>query len=299
MTGFVGGTLGWLLGLPLTSIEDAVAFAPNNPEQFLHAVESTQLLVAPGGQIGEPLDDALQRYIREVGAWRSREHMSIIGNLSKSQQVCNALLERFEPQFHLIDNSIAMRAQPLLSVEQRAFYFRLSAKASGDLLERESRISAATRAAIDALASTQFEWLSNATIDALVEMRLNNENMHFRDRLSESTAILRDTDLEDLDRVAAEVSAGIGGLLNDYRSAARMLEQKYRRKYAGLAGVGWLSVSAFFIPHLVPLIESVPGLTLAGKYGLEKMEEQSEKRNLAVSPIGILASAREAPIQEE
>ena len=299
LTGFVGGTLGILLDLPLTSIEDSVAFATNYPEQFLHAVASTQLLVAPGGPFGEPLDDALQRYIREVGAWRTKEHMSIIRSLSKSQQVCNALLERFEPQFHLIDNSIAMRAQPLLSVDQQAFYFKLSAKASADLLERESRISAATRSSIDALASTQFEWLSNATISALVEMRLNNENVHFRNRLSDSTAILRDTDFEDIDRVAAEVATGIGGLLNDYRSAARKLEEKYRRKYAGLAGAGWLSVGAFLIPHLVPLIASVPGLTLAGKYAIEKMEERKEKRELAGSLVGILASARDAPIQEE
>ena len=183
LTEFVGSTLGVLLNLPLTCIEDAVAFATKHPEEFLEAVRAKQLLVAPGGPIGEPLDEALRRYISEIGEWRTPSYMSFVNSLSDAQKVCNALLERFEPQFHLIDNAIGMRAQPLLSVEQQAYYFKLSAKARNDSLERESTISAATRASIDALATQQFEWLSNATIEALVEMRLNNENGQFRKRL--------------------------------------------------------------------------------------------------------------------
>ena len=115
-------------------------------------MSAKQLLVAPGGPIGEPLDEALRRYISEIGQWRTPSYMSILSRLSDAQKVCNALLERLEPQFHLIDNSIGMRAQPLLSVEQQAYYFKLSAKARNDSLEKESTISATTRASIDALA---------------------------------------------------------------------------------------------------------------------------------------------------
>ena len=252
LTEFVGGTLGILLNLPLTCIEDAMEFATAHPEEFLEAVRAKQLLVAPGGPIGEPLEDALQRYISQIGQWRTPSYMSFMSGLSDAQKVCTALLERFEPQFHLIDNAIGMRAQPLLSVDQQAYYFKLSAKARSDSLESASTISAATRASIDALSGQQFEWLSNATVDALVEMRLNNENELFRKRLAESTSILRDADFDDIDRVAAEVASGIGGLLNDYRSEAKRLDEKYRRKYIGLAGASWLSLGAFLIPHLAP-----------------------------------------------
>jgi hypothetical protein len=291
LTEFVGGTLGILLNLPLTCIEDAVQFATSHPEEFLEAVRAKQLLVAPGGPIGEPLDEALQRYMNEIAEWRTPSYMSFMNALSDAQKVCNALLERFEPQFHLIDNSIAMRAQPLLAVDQQAYYFKLSAKACGDSLERGSTISAATRASIDALATQQFEWLSNATIDALVEMRLNNENVHFRKRLAESTSILRAADFEDLDRVASEVTSSIGGLMNDYRSEARRLDEKYRRKYIGLAGVSWLSLGAFLVPHLAPLVAAVPGLSLAGKYVKTKIGERGERKDLANSLVGILANA--------
>jgi hypothetical protein len=153
-------------------------------------------------------------------------------------------------------------------------------------------ISATTRASIDALATRRFEWLSNASIDALVEMRLNNENEQFRKRLAESTSILRDADFEDTDRVAAEVASGIGGLLNDYRSEAKRLEDKYRRKYSGLAGASWLSLGAFLIPYLAPLVAAVPGLSLAGKYAMTKIEERGERKDLANSLVGILANAQ-------
>lgn len=291
-TEFMGNVLGVLLNLPLTCVDDAMQFASDHPDEFLEAVSVKQLLVAPGGPLGEPLDEARQRYIKEIGQWRTSEYMSYISSLSDAQQVCLALLERLEPQFHLLENSIAMRAQPLLSVEQQAFYFKLCAKASNDSLERGATISAATRASIDALADQQFEWLSNATVDALVEMRLNNENAKFRERLAKSTSILRDADLEDIDRVAAEVTSGIGGLLNDYRSEAKRLDDKYRRKYIGLASLGWTSLGACFIPHLAPLVAAAPGLTIAGKYGMTKMEERGERKDLANSLVGILANAQ-------
>jgi hypothetical protein len=293
LTEFVGGTLGILLNLPLTCIEDAMAFATAHPEEFLEAVSAKQLLVAPGGPIGEQLRDALRRYVSEIGQWRTSSYMSELSRLTDAQVACNALLERLEPQFHLIDNSIGMKAQPLLSIDQQAYYFKLCAKASGDSLERESTISAATRASIDAIATQQFEWLSNATIGALVEMRLNNENEQFRKRLAESTSILRDADFDNLDRVAAEVTTGIGGLLNDYRSEAKRLDEKYRRKYSGLAGSSWFSLGAFLIPHLAPLVAAVPGLSLAGKYANAKLEERGERKSLANSLVGILANAQD------
>jgi hypothetical protein len=299
LTEFVGGTLGVLLNLPLTCIEDTMAFAKAHPEEFLEAVSVKRLLVAPGGPVGEPLDQALERYMNEIRQWRTPKYMSLMDGLSDAQKVCTALLERFEPQFHLIDNAIGMRAQPLLSVDQQAHYFKLSAKACGDSLERGSTISASTRASIDALATRNFEWLSNATVDALVEMRLNNENVEFRKRLAEATSLLQDADFKDLNRVSAEVTSGIGGLLNDYRSEARKLDEKYRRKYTGLASSSWLSLGAFLIPHLAPLVAATPGLALLGKYAEAKMEERSERKNLANSLVGILATTQHTQSEEE
>lgn len=98
---------------------------------------------------------------------------------------------------------------------------------------------------IDALSTQTFQWLSNVPIDALVEMRLNNENEVFRKRLSDSISILNDVDLRNLDRVARKATTSIGGLLNDYGSEAKKLDDKYRLKYKQLASQSWLSLGAF------------------------------------------------------
>jgi hypothetical protein len=45
LTRFVGETLGSLLNLPLTSIENAVGFAKDNPKEFLQSVENQCLLI--------------------------------------------------------------------------------------------------------------------------------------------------------------------------------------------------------------------------------------------------------------
>jgi hypothetical protein len=130
-------------------------------------------------------------------------------------------------------------------------------------------------------------------------MRLNNENEDFRNRLAVSTSLLRDADFSDIDRVAAEVASGIGGLLNDYRSEAKKLDEKYRRKYIGLAGASWVSLGAILLPYLAPLIAVVPALGIGGKYVMTKMEERSEQKGLANSLIGILAAAQEDTGDEE
>lgn len=126
-------------------------------------------------------------------------------------------------------------------------------------------------------------------------MRLNNENERFRDQLSKATSQLNEASLSDLNRVSGEVTRGIGGLLNEHRQSARKLEEKYKPKYGSLAATGWLSCGALLLPHLSPLIASIPGITLAGKYLQTKLEERQEKRDLASSLLGILATANDTP----
>ena len=221
--------------------------------------------------------------------------MRQIDGLSKSQFVCNGILERLEPQFHLIENANELRAQPLLSIEQQAYYFRLCASAAENLLEAEDIITPSTRASVEALSRKEFEWLSHAGIDALVEMRQNNENERFREQLSKSISLLSEASLSDMDRVASEVSRSIGSILNEYRKGAREIEDKYKLKYRGLAAGGWLTVGAMLIPHLAPLIAAVPVIALGGAYARAKTEEIRERRNLATSLVGIFAQAKDSP----
>jgi len=291
---FHAGIFSQFLGRPFPSGGDVARYASEEGHDFLSAVASKKLFVAPNGPLDEPLDAAIERYRKEVRIWRTGGHLDLLEHLTDSQLVCNAILERLEPQYHLIENATELRAQPLLSIEQQAYYFKLCASATEDFLEDHEVISPATRATIEALSQQQFEWLSNAGVDALVEMRLNNENARFRDQLSKATSELNEASLSDLNRVSSEVARGIGGLLNEHRQSARKLEEKYKPKYGSLAAAGWVSCGALLLPHLSPLIASIPGITLAGKYVQTKVEQRREKRELASSLLGILATATNA-----
>ena len=291
---FYAGMFSQFLGRPFSTGGEVVDYASEKGQAFLSAVASKHLFIAPNGPLDEPLDAAIQRYRKEVRFWRTGDHLNRLEQLSDSQLVCNGILERLEPQYHLIENATELQAQPLLSIEQQAYYFKLCASATEDFLEDQEVISPATRATIEALSRQQFEWLSNAGIDALVEMRLNNENERFRGQLSKATSQLSEAGLSDLNRVSGEVIRGIGSLLNEHRQSARKLEEKYKPKYGSLAAAGWLSWGALLLPHLSPLIASVPAIALAGKYVQTKLEQRQEKHELASSLLGILATASNA-----
>ncbi len=283
-----------LLGQKFLSIDQIVEYAIAEEHAFLDTVGRKQLFVAPGGPLDEPLDAAIERYRREVRTYRSDEHVAQLEAMPKGQLVGIATMERLEPQFHLMQNATELRAQPLLAIEQQAYYFKLLASLKEDALEGQQIISAGTRATIDALSQKDLAWLSNVGIDALAEMRMNNENEKFRERLAKTTSLLAEADLGDMNRVAAEVTRSIGSMVNEHKQEALKIEDKYKPKYSGMAVKGWLSVGATLIPHLAPLVSTVAPVFLAGHYMQTKTEERRERRKLANSLLGIVATAKDS-----
>jgi hypothetical protein len=281
-----------LLGQRFSSVGQIVEYSVIEEQAFLDAVTRKQLFVAPGGPLDEPLDAAIERYLGEIRTYRSVEHVAELEGMPKGQLVGVATMERLEPQFHLMQNATELKAQPLLAIEQQAYYFKLLASLKEDVLEGQQIISADTRATIDALSHKDLAWLSNVGIDALAEMRMNNENESFRERLSKTTSLLAGADLGDMDRVTAEVTRSIGSMVNEHRQEALKIEAKYQPKYSGMAVKGWLSVGAVLIPHLAPLVSVVAPAWLAGHYAQTKAEERREKRTLAKSLLGIVATAK-------
>jgi hypothetical protein len=289
---FYVGVYSPLLGKRFLTLEQIAEYSVAEEKAFLDAVARKRLFVAPGGPLDEPLDAAIERYRSEVRKYRSEEHVAQLDAMSKGQLVAWATMERLEPQFHLMQNATELRAQPLLAIEQQAYYFKLLASLKEDVLEGQQIISAETRATIDALGQKDLAWLSNVGIDALAEMRMNNENEGFRERLSKTTSLLAEADLADMDRVAAEVTRSIGSIVNEHRQEALKIEDKYKPKYSGMAVKGWLSVGAILIPHLAPLVSAVAPVLLAGHYAQTKAEERREKRKLANSLLGIVSTAK-------
>ena len=95
------------------SLEDAHAFALTHTDDFIQAVERHSLFVPPSGDIGEPVEQALQRYEHYVKTQRTPEYIQMYEHAPVGSKVFTGILERLTPQFHLFENA-ADGARPSL-----------------------------------------------------------------------------------------------------------------------------------------------------------------------------------------
>lgn len=91
--------------------------------------------------------------------------------------------------------------------------------------------------------------------------------------------------------MAAEVCREIDGAISEHDCDMRKLKEKYNRIHGqttvfAIAGFGAL------VPALFPLTGSVMPIGVAAKFGNDKLAETQEKRHLARSYSGVLASLK-------
>jgi len=278
----------------IASLDDIMNLIRDQPERFLQAVEKNNLLVAPGGRIGEPLADALARYEESIETYRASEWLQHYHRLSPAGKVMNAMSERLGPQYHLLENSEELKAHPLICIEQQAHYFKLVSQVNSDRLERLGLLDRKTKATIAGLSSDRLAWLSQVPIDALIELRKNNENETFRKCLTAAIGNLHDAAIGDTDSVAAEMCREIDSGIAEHNRVVREISRKYadkRRKSAGAAMVTGLGA---FVPSLAPYLGAVLPLALVGKVAWDLWDESAEKKRQSRSLMGVLAIARSA-----
>src|SRR5215469_9458339 len=208
-----------------------------------------------------------------------------------AELVLNGVIERLVPQYHLLDNADNLSAQPMLCLAAHEHYYTICARVFQAGLFEYGFLSAGTVQTLRALNRPDFEWLGNVTVEALVWLRLNNENEDFRRRLDDFVHGLGEASLQDLDRVTAEVARGIGSLLIDHQQQLKKIQSKYTREHAKTAAELVLTLAALFIPSLAPFVPIIGGIGGVGKYAFNKIDEFSEKRAAAKSMMGVLASA--------
>jgi hypothetical protein len=281
-------------GSSFANVTEVLEYARKSERDFLQKVETNKLFVAPEGKPGQKITEAIKLYRENMNVWRSPEALKTYGKLADGELVWNGIYERLAPQWHLIENADELNAQPMLCLHAQWHYYTLCVKMfEGRLLEGKL-LKPETVSTLRALGETQFEWLGNVPIKALVELRQRNENEEFRKRISGFTSALHESAVDDLDRVAAEVGRGIAALLSDHRNKVRAIQEKYEQSYAKLAVAGlgaWITLAATFLPALAPFLSAVPALGLAGKYALDKTGEITERRQAARSLTGVLATA--------
>lgn len=274
----------------LETIDDVLSFVTSFPERFLEAVDANHLLVGPDGPLDEPVLLALARYSEHLRTWRSKEWMAMYDAAPIPLQVLNCVMERLGPMFHAMENADSIRAHPLLALEQHAHYFKIASGANSARLENLRLLDPRTRILVDAVSTKRLEWLGRISVEDLVALRMDNQNVEFRKKLQGVISRLHDSTLKDIDTVAAEVSHEISTTFVDHARAQRRLQEKYNRTHGQTLLSAVAAVGVAMIPSLAPFLGAVAPFALAAKYGNDKLAELAERKTLSRSLFGVLAS---------
>jgi hypothetical protein len=279
-------------GEAIGSFEELIDFANSRPEQFLQVVDKHKLLVAPGGGIGLPLKEVLADYKLEAQKFRTDAWKSTISEMPDHAQVLMFVVERIAPIYHLIENSIEFDGYALVPTEQQAHYFRLVSGSSSKRLERAGCLDPKISALVEALGSNRLQWLKDVSMGELVLLRRDNANVELRERLKRSIGRLHESKLSDVSRVVSEICNDIESAITDYERGIREIQSKYHRSHLETLFMTAGAVCVTIQPAIAPLFGAAVPLGLAVKYGLNKVNELSEKSKLNKSVVGILATTK-------
>ncbi|WDT75602.1 MAG: hypothetical protein MPW16_20335 [Candidatus Manganitrophus sp.] len=279
-------------GVQLSTLDEVVEYADTFMDEFVHAANRNILVVAPNGAIGEPIKDALRKTDEDHRKWRSDGWNKQYDQLPPQRKIINVLLERVAPIYHLIENAQEFRGHPLMCLEQQAHYFGLISKLGGKRLEQLHYLKPETMALVNALGSKRLEWLGSVDMDALIRLRQDNQNEEFRGILSSAMSRLGESELDDVDLVAAEICHNLEVAIAKHGREMQAIQRKYKSAHGQTLALAAGAFGAMIMPALMPLLGTAAPLALAAKYGYDKVAELREKRDLTHSLIGVLASAK-------
>ena len=277
----------------ISSLEDLNELVRRDPRQFVDAVERHRLFVAPGGSLDEDWRSALKRYEEHLKTWRAQQWMEEYRKLPIPFRLINAIVERFGPQYHLLENSEELNSHPLLCIEQQAHYYKLVSQTNTARLVHLRLLQEHTQALVDGFGSKRLTWLSRVPMTALVELRKNNENAAFRARLEAVVKRMHDSAIGDIDRVAAEIHQELSSAIADHERDVKAIQKKYNRVHGQTAVAAWAAAGAALVPSLAPFLGAAAPLAIGAKYACDKLEERAARSELARSMMGVIASLNE------
>ena len=280
------------VGQEFESIEELCEFAALNEEFFLNKIEESHLFVAPGASAELPLNESLPLYIEHISTWRTPEWIAEFQNFPVTSQVIYVIIERLGAQFHLLENAESLDSHPLLSVEQQAHYYKIVSQTNSARLAHLDLLNPKTESLVQGMSTKRMRWLSNVPIDAVVELRKNNENVTFRSRLETIFSRIHETEIGDVDKVVREVLHEIDSALADHERELKEIQSKYQAKHTLTAVASWAELGATILPSIAPFLGTAAPLALAAKYGWDKIEELATKRAKSKSMMGIISSLR-------
>ncbi|HEV2221724.1 MAG TPA: DUF5677 domain-containing protein [Candidatus Acidoferrales bacterium] len=293
MSLLIAQILSHFLGRKLYSIAELQDFAINEEVEFMRTVDQKKLFVAPGGRVGQPLEEALAKYSEEIKQWRSDGFQGAVKDLPKGLLLLNGLMERLAPQYHLLENAQELSSCPMLSLTAPWHYYSLMSTFFLDRLRAKGYLEDDSAAALLSHGETSPEWLGNVPVSGLVELLTNGENESFRTGARKVFSELHNTPLSDLNRVVPEVSKGLASILKEQSNAVHTLQEKYKLRHGEERVRSYVTRGATYIATLAPTFQDVAGP--AGKQMPSEGESESpvEQHRPANSLLAALAVADE------
>jgi hypothetical protein len=261
-------------------------------DHFRQAVDRNHLFLPPEAESVLPFNEALEQYKRSIATWRSKEWIDVAEKAPPELLVFNGIVERLIPQFHIRDNAYTLDAQPLFWLEPHFHYFRLCSEGGNNELKDKGLLNSQTLSTLQSLLHPNLAWLGNVPIKDIARLREENQNETFRRRLSSYVTELSESQLDDLDRVAAEVTRGIAALLAEHDKEAKRIDEEYDKKHVATIVGSTLTTAAAFYPWLAPLLGSAALLVPVGKAAIDFYNKFQDRQTLARSLTGTLSHAQ-------
>src|SRR5688572_8382102 len=147
-------------------------------------------------------------------------------NLCAGTKVCRNTIEYSMASWSVLGRSITQwrmplwQARPLMCIEQQAHYFPLVCSMQSERLQADGVLGQRTRALVDALSTRRLNWLRAISIESIIELRKNNQNSVLLQRLRRAVDRLQESDLGNVDRVAAEICTELDGAMTDHKGGS-------------------------------------------------------------------------------
>ncbi|MGZ5459571.1 MAG: hypothetical protein ACXW5U_10895 [Thermoanaerobaculia bacterium] len=280
------------LGTSFALLEEVFIEAAENEDKFISAVERAGLFT-PRKHDAPPaaIRTAIHQYRDDMVQRRGPRQAELAQTLNDGALLALAILESVAPQYHLFENSIELGAQPLMCFPNHWFYYRTLAGGVHRELVKSGFVSPKTVSTVEALQQERFGWMSDVDVPDLVRVRESMEFIEFRRTLDTHTAALAEVRLSDIDRVGAEVAAGIASLLDKHNSLQRKASEDYDLRHRRTAIGAAAGVAVTFLPALASVISGVGAFAVLTSYLRDKLDERAAKRQLSRSLLGVLARA--------
>ena len=287
---FVTRVLSHYLGKQFETLDDMRKFVTTQEADFMREVDEKHLFVAPGGYVGQPLPEALNRYDGEMRHWRSESYQTVVAGLPKGVLLLNGLIERLVPHYHLLENAEEFSSCPLVALQVPSYYYSLISKFFASRLHVQGGLEPQAMTALDSIKDSRSKWLGDIPLAHLVELLSNHQNERFRTRLNELFAELHKARIEDLNVIVPEVCSGITSLFNENDAEIATIQEKYKPRYGEKSVAAYLTASPTYVPTLAPTIGK-PALSeseqLSSREGYESLAKQNEPAHSLLAALDV------------